>query len=153
MPNASRTINKSRQLSNVNCQLFKSGFSLVDVLLTMLLIGIFSSILLVGSGSYLTTRKSNYKVIASKIASEQIDAIRKQVADDPNYLTSLPNPSNSSFSHADLTKLPNGTGTQSLTNFQSATDIKLTTVTVGWNENNTSLSVNFETIIYADGLH
>lgn len=161
MPNTPRTKNKKLETGNTKeavktkSLLFKipssrlnSGFSLIDILLTMFLVVMFSSILLVGSGSYLTSRKSNLRTIASKIASEQIDSIRKYVKDNSSFPAD-----NTNFSHPDLPKLPSPSRSQTLSNFQGASDIKLTTITVNWLEDTETKSVKMETLIYINGLN
>lgn len=160
MPNSSRTINKNCQLSTarlasrakrVNCQLSKPGFSLIDVLLTMFLVVMFSSILLVGSGSYLTSRKSTLRTLAAKIASEQIDRLRNQAKTNFPYVQG--DPPCYAIDPAESSKLTSYSCTLSTTDHTPpAAEIYLVTVNVGWIEDSEPKSVKMETLIYQNGL-
>lgn len=137
------------QLSTLNSQ-FKKGFSLIDVLLTTLLVIMFSSILLVGSGSFLTSRKSSLRSVATKIASEQIDSLRNL-----DFATLIIQPSPDNFSHEDLSKLPSGaSGTQTieLNPPSNYPDMRLVTTKVTWTEDGEAKSVQMQTLIYENGL-
>ena len=57
-----------------------------------------------------------------------------------------------SFSDSDLSKLPSGVGTRTLSNYQSSTDIKQVTVTVTWQQNNNQKKIDLATLIYRNGI-
>lgn len=155
MPTASRTfdskhltrniLEKNRQLSVVNCQLCpKRGFTLIEIVLSLFLILAIVSILFSASGTYIHSRRSNLRAIATKIASKQIETLR-----NTNF-ASLP-PSGSFFD-PDLNQLPSGSAIRTVADYQSSTKIKQVTTQVSWIESNVSEQIVLETLISEHGL-
>lgn len=138
---SSQFIDHSRKRS-VNCQL--SGFTLVEILLSVFLILAIVSILFTAASTYVTSRGTNLAGVAAKIASRQIETLRKTAYD------SLP--ASGSFTDPDLAKLPQGQADQTLSDYQSSTDIKQVLVEIFWTENAAQKQVKMETLIYRYGL-
>ena len=120
------------------------GFTLLEIVLSLFLILAIITMLLSASGTYVSSRGSNLRGIAAKIASRQVESLRKMNFD------SLP--ASGSFSDPDLSKLPQGSGTQTLTVYQSSPDMKQVTIQVNWTENSTAKAVSQDTLIYRNGL-
>lgn len=127
----------------------KKGFLLIDTLLTLMVILILISILLTVAASYFISRRSSLKSRATKIASEQIDALRKQAKVNWVAISAVPCPVNT----ADYSLLPQAQCTMTLTNFQDYTDIKTVQVTIGWTERGSASSVKLDTVLYEHGLN
>ena len=123
---------------------FKLGFSLVEILLSIFIIIALISVLLTTSASYYQTHRSNLQQLAMSIASKQMETLRNTA------FASLP--SSGSFTDSDLSKLPQGTATQTLTNYQSSTKIKLVTIKVSWTESQVTKNAQLETLISETGL-
>ncbi len=123
---------------------FKLGFSLVEILLSIFIIIALISVLLTTSASYYQTHRSNLQQLAMSIASKQMETLRNTA------FASLPPSGN--FTDSDLSKLPQGTATQTLTNYQSSTKIKLVTIKVSWTESQVTKNAQLETLISETGL-
>lgn len=61
-------------------------------------------------------------------------------------------PASGSFTDTDLSKLPQATAVQTITNYQSSTKIKLATITVSWTESGVTKNAKLETLISETGL-
>lgn len=122
----------------------RSGFSLVEILLSIFLILALISVLLTTSASYYQTHRSNLQQLAMSIASKQMETLRNTA------FASLP-PSGS-FADSDLSRLPQSTATRTITNYQSNTKIKLATITVSWTESGVTKNAKLETLISETGL-
>src|SRR3990167_6851437 len=127
MPRASRTIDKKQltidrirkflwlnvrcQVSSVKCHL-QPGFSYIEILLSMFLILALVAILLTTSTVYIHSRRTILQTIATKMASCEIERLRK--------LAFLSLPGNGAIDvscASDLSKLPAGTSTRLVANF------------------------------------
>ncbi len=122
----------------------KPGFTLLEILLSLFLIIAIILMLISTSGTYLSSRSSNLRGIAGKIASRQIESLRKMDYD------SLP--ATGAFADSDLSKLPQSTASQTLTSYHSSPDIKLVTVQVSWSESGAAKLFSEDTLIYRNGL-
>jgi len=134
-------------MSNVNCQLSNvrksAGFTLVEILISLFLILTLLSILFTVSGSYVSSRKSGLEVIAAKIASKQVEVLRKTA------FASLP--SSGSFSDPDLSKLPQSSATQTIADYQSDSTIKQITIQINWVFNGANKQFTMDTLRYQNG--
>lgn len=120
------------------------GFTLVEILLSIFLILALISILLTTSASYNQTRRSNLQQLAMSIASKRMETLRNTA------FASLP-PSGS-FADSDLSKLPQSTATQTISNYQSSTKIKLITINITWTEKGVTKNAKLETLYSETGL-
>lgn len=122
----------------------KPGFTLIEVVLSLLLILAIVTVFFAGSSTYTTSRGANLAGIATKIASRQVETLRK------TEFASLP-PSGS-FSDPDLAKLPQGGATRTITDYETNPDIKLVTIQVAWVIAGSTKNVKLDTLIYKYGL-
>lgn len=163
MPNVSQTINNLLRLQTgqqlkINNHLSKPGFSLIDILLASFILMVFLSILLIGSGSFLTTRRYSLQNAAAQIASNRIDYLRNQAK--TNWATfNIPSTQNFTSSQiSELSKLPQGSLVQTIAVYPPLPaspypDVKQTNITVNWTENGNTRSAKFETLIYQYGIN
>ena len=128
----------------------RPGFTLVDTLIGIIILLPLITILISVSGSLNTSRQSNLQSLAAKIASRQMETIRK------GGFASLPPSTPTQFSDPDLSQLPNNTPLQSATDAcnppASPCKIKLVTVEVKWVQAETPKSAKVETLVYEYGL-
>lgn len=122
----------------------KLGFTLIEVLLSLFFLIAMFTILLSASGTLLHTRTSNLQTAATKIATKQIENLRN------TDFASLPG--SGTFADSDLSQLPQGTATRTITNYQSSADIKDVLITISYTENGAPRDVKVETLIYKNGL-
>lgn len=122
----------------------KKGFSLVEVVISIFVVLALIGVLLTTSSSFLTSRNSNLQQIANEIGTREIERLRNIAYD------SLPG--SGTISDSDLSKLPQGTATRTITTYQGDTDIKQVSVNITWNLGSTPKSVKFETLMYRYGL-
>jgi len=139
-----RLFKAKKQINNLTIQQSLSGFTLIEVLLSSFFFIALVTILLSSSGALLNTRKTNLETVAAKVASKQIENLRNTT------YASLP--SSGSFADAELSKLPQGAATRTLTSYQSSTDIKDVLITVSWIEKGVLKQLKMETLIYKNGL-
>ncbi len=150
MPGSSRPVNC--QLSTVNCRRMRDGFTLVEILLSIFIILAIVSILFATSGTFVSSRKSNLQSIATKIASRQIENLRNTAFDS---FPACPGPAGCNISaveEPDLAKLPSGSATKTLDDYEASDRIKLVTIDVNWTENNANQNIKLETLISENGL-
>ncbi len=120
------------------------GFSLIEVLLSIIIIVILGFLLLTASGTLSQTYSSNLQTIASKVASKEIETLR-----ETSFATL---PLSGSIADPNLAKLPNGSATRTVANYQSDPTIKQITVTVNWTFNNSPRQQQIVTLIYQNGI-
>ena len=132
------------QLSIVNCQLFKSGFTLIEIVLSVFLILGIVSILFSASGTYIHSRSAALASTAAKIASGEIETLRE--TDFANL------PSSGTFSSPDLSKLPSGQAQRTLGDYQGSSKIKQVTIAVSWQEGSLPKTIKMETLISESGI-
>ena len=155
MPSLWRTVNRkqeTRKNFDKNCQLSKPGFTLIEIALSLVFILAMIVILLTASGTFRTTRKGNLQGVATKIASRQIENLRNTAfASLPN----CPSPTGCSITSAeepDLSKLPSGSATKTLDDYEASTKIKQVLIKVNWTENTAPQEIKIETLISENGL-
>lgn len=124
----------------------KKGFTLIEVVISILLILALVTILLVTTGTFNSTRNSNLQGVAAKIASKKVESLRK------SGFANIPIGGPTSFSDSDLSKLPNATATQTVTYFTSTTKVKVVTINVDWTINGAPRNIKMETLVYEYGL-
>src|SRR3990167_11221829 len=128
---------------------WRPGFSYVEILLSLFLILALVAILLTTSTVYIHSRRTNLQTIATKMASCEIERLRKL-----NF-SSLPGDGSFDASCAsDLSKLPAGTSTRLVANFGSPVNpkIKQITTAVSWTEKGLARQIKLETLISENGL-
>lgn len=122
----------------------RKGFSLVEVVLSLFVALALITILLTASATLRTSRNSNLQVIATQIASRQIENLR-----NTDY-ASLPANGTTTFNDSNLSKLPNSTATQTFSDY--GTDIKQVTLQVSWQESGVNKNIKIDTLIYKNGI-
>jgi len=122
----------------------RPGFTLVEIIITLFVIMILSVILLTTSGTVTQRFKVNLQSTAAKIASKEVERLR-----NIDYASLPPT---GSVSDTDLSKLPSGAATRTVTNYQSSTAIKQVNVTVTWQVNGANKQISMETLIYQNGI-
>ena len=132
------------QLLTVNCRRWRHGFALIEICLSMLFILALVVILLTASGTYITSRKSNLQTSAIKIASRETETLRN------TEFTSLP--VTGPISDPDLSKLPSGNASRTISDYDVDGKIKLVTIQVNWIENSVSREIKIDTLISENGL-
>ena len=130
----------------------RSGFTLIEIALSLVFILAMIVILLTASGTFRTTRKGNLQGVATKIASRQIENLRNTAfASLPN----CPSPTGCSITSAeepDLSKLTSGSATKTLDDYEASTKIKQVLIKVNWTENAAPQEIKIETLISENGL-
>lgn len=122
----------------------RSGFMLIDLLLTLLFATTLVMLLLVTATTLTQTYKSNMQSVAARIATKEVEYLRK------TSYASLP--SSGSFSDPDLSKLPSGSTNLTISSYQSSADIKQATITVNWIQNGASKQILLDTLVYKYGI-
>ena len=120
------------------------AFSLIEVLIGLGIVLITLTILGVVINTVPLTKNARYQSTAYHIAAKEVEILRN------TSFASLPG--SGSFSGTGLSSLPSGSGSLTVVNYQSSTDIKQITVTVSWNDRGTTRSVTLETLIGSGGL-
>lgn len=125
----------------------RPGFTLVEILVSLLIIIAIIVVLFATTGTLSSSRGSNLQTVAAKIASRQVETLRKT-----DY-SSLPNcPSGCSFADSDIAQLPSGTATQTLATYGGSADMKLVTIQVNWTMQGAPRQLKIDTLIYKDGI-
>ncbi|KKT45964.1 MAG: hypothetical protein UW37_C0036G0009 [Candidatus Gottesmanbacteria bacterium GW2011_GWA2_44_17] len=137
-----------KQFNNSTIQQFRSGFALIEIVLSTFLILIFVSIVLSASGTFIATRKSNLAYIAAKIASRHLEFLRKSTWTE---ITALP-PGTVSISDPDLAKLPTSAATRSIGNYQTSSRIKQVIMKITWKENNANRELKMVSLFTENGM-
>lgn len=120
------------------------GLMLIEVLLALVFSATLAIILLITSSTLTQTYKSNTQSIAARIATTEIEKLRKTA------YASLP--SSGSFTDPDLAKLTSGTASRTMSSYQSSPDVKQATVTVNWTQNGSPRQIVLDTLIYKNGI-
>lgn len=132
------------ELQTKNWRRRRGGFTLVEILISVVLIIAIISILFASSGTFISSRSVTLQSIATKIAAREMENLRK------TDFASLPQ--SGQFSDPDLTKLPGGTATRTVSDYQSNPQIKQVQVEVNWQLNNAPKSLKLESLIYQYGI-
>ena len=149
------TISERERAKQFNNLTITSGFSLVEILLTLFFAAALGTILLTSTGTLSTGYRSNLQSIATKIASKDIENLRKL---DFALLPADTGQTCLQDLATDLAKLPNPCHTRQVSNFQNDADIKLITTTVTWYESGaqacalSTCVIKMNTLIYKNGL-
>lgn len=141
----------------------KSGFSLVEILISLLFIGALVTILFTSTGSLFVRRQSNLQSVAAKIASKEIERLRGLPFSGTGGFTTQGNLTCSTnlTLFPDLAPPPTGsmpTGScvdRIISDYAPSTpgQIYQVTVAVKWpNENNVTQNISMDTLIYQNGL-
>ena len=117
---------------------------LIEILLALLFAATLAILLLITSSTLTQTYKSNIQGIAARIATTEIENLRKTA------YASLP--SSGSFTDPDLAKLTSGTAALTISSYQSSPDIKQATVTINWVQNGAPKQIILDTLIYKNGI-
>lgn len=122
----------------------QKGFSLIEVIISIFIIGVVLVIYVVSSNSIVLNRNSKRQELALRIASSKIEELRNTA------YASLP--STGSFSHSLLTNLPSGAANLTVSSYNATT--KQVVVTVTWAEPNNpnTRQVELTTLINQGGL-
>ena len=128
------------------------GFSLIEMLLSVLVILALISILFAAAGTFKHTLRSNNQTLATKIATRQIETLKK------NGFDALPSLGSSFVSDSDLAKLPSGQEQQIVSVYPSncapscSNDIRQIKITVSWTEQGGTRNLILETVMSKNGL-
>ena len=126
----------------------REGFTLIEILLALLIIMAILVIFFTASSTYVSSRGTNLQTVAAKIASCEIEQLRKTAfASIANGTTNIGSPCNQ-----DIPKLPQGQATRTISDYSASTEIKLATILVIWVDNNAAKNIKMETLIYEFGL-
>lgn len=122
----------------------QSGFSILEVLISLLIIGAGLVIYTASTNSVILNKNTRHSEIALRIAATKIDSLRT------TPFASLPG--SGSFTDPSLASLPNGQANLTVSDFNAKT--KEITVVVSWLEpgSNPSHSVSLNTLITQGGL-
>ena len=124
----------------------KEGFSLVEVLIAVFVLGIVSmtliSVFIYGFNVVYRTRQIN---LATRIAQEEVELVRNLDYDDILLL-------GTSYSHESLSELENGNGTLSI-EAGPGDDIRKLTVSVTWDYRGINMRKDVVTFITREGVN
>lgn len=133
----------------VSCRHWRPGFSYVEILLSLFLILALIAILLTTTTTYIHSRRTNLQTIATKMASCEIERLRKLA------FSQLPgNGAIDASCTTDLSKLPAGTTLRLVADYGSPANpkIKQITTAVSWTEKGLAQQIKLETLISENGL-
>ena len=129
-------------------QKLNSGFTLIEILLALLNIIAMLAIFFTTSSTYVSSRSTNLQSIASKIASCDIEQLRKtDYSMLANGTVGIPPPCDQ-----DLPKLPQRQATRTLSDYSGNNKIKQATILITWVDNAANKNIKMETLIYENGL-
>jgi len=127
----------------------KSGFTLIEILISLILILAIILVLFASTGTLNASRGSNLQSVATKIASRQVETLRKTAY---SSLPTCPLPDGCPLSDSDLSKLPSASAKQFIDAYSRSADIKLATVEVDWTVSGAPKQIKIETLIYKSGI-
>ncbi len=119
---------------------FKSGFSLLEVMLVLFIISFGFIFYISASQTTIINSSINHKTIAHQIITKKIESLK---ATTPSNW-----PQNGSFSDPLLDLLPQGQATLNISNFDSGEKLKKIKVDILWNERGQLKQHTEETLIY-----
>ena len=131
-------------MSSLKTKKTQSGFTLIEVLMTLLILGIMMIMFQLVSNSVILNKYNRYKEIALRVAENQIQSLRT------TSYASLP--ASGSFNNSLLSSIPSGAGTMTLTQVQ--TGLTQAVVTVTWRNPSTTANqqIVLSTYIWQYGL-
>lgn len=146
MKNMPKILNSQSSILNA-----EKGFSLIELLLVIVIIGTIVFLLANLPNAFLLMAKSKHLSLAREIASKQIED--KRAMQFINLINDTVE-----ISDVRLKELPLGTGTTTvadcdLTICTNEEDIKKITVTISWKDNNKLQTVNLNTFIGKGGIN
>lgn len=118
--------------------------TLIEIIIVMGLVSILFTLVFLEAQMLTISRGQRYEDIAYHVANKKMEELRS--AD----FSSLP--SSGTISDPQLSSIPSGAGSFTITNYQSYTGMKQLTVTVTWS-NNGSKSVTLNTLAGDGGLN
>lgn len=119
-----------------------AGFTLIEVLITIFVVGVLVALYGVGVMTTSLTREAAHQDIALHAASQQLESLRM------GGYAALP--ASGSFSNTQITQLPSGSGAMTVSALNAKT--KQVVVTVSWQEGSRgSRSVSLSTYITETG--
>lgn len=121
------------------------GFSLVELLIALVFIIVAVFIFLSATDTLGRISQANHQTIAFHIASRKIESLRGQ------QFSAIP-PSGP-FADSELSKLPQGSATLTVGDYQGNTKIKQIEAKVTWFEQSVPKEVKTTTLISESGLH
>lgn len=122
----------------------KKGFSLIEILLAMVVMVALIGLLFSVSGTYFKSRSSDLQTTATSIAEKRMEDLRN------GGFTNLP--SSGSFADSNLSRLPQGTATQTISNYSGDSTIDLVTIQVNWVENTANKNIKIESFFTKGGI-
>lgn len=122
----------------------KKGFSLIEILLAVIVMVALIGLLFSVSGTYFKSRSSDLQTTATSIAGKRMEDLRN------GGFTNLP--SSGSFADSNLSKLPQGTATQTISTYSGDVNIKLVTIQVTWVENKATKKILTESLFTKGGI-
>ena len=127
----------------------KRGFTLIEIVLSLFLILAIVVILFATSGTFIPSRTTSLQGIATKIATREIENLRKT-----NFaaLPSCPSPGGCPIADTDLARLPSGEATRAIDDYQGSGQIKQVTVKITWIDKGAPKEIILETLISENGL-
>ena len=132
----------------IHHRLWRPGFTLIEILLALLIIIAMLAIFFTTSSTYVSSRSTNLQSIASKIASCEIEQLRKtDYSTLVNGTTNIQTPCDQ-----DLPKLPQRQATRTLTDYSGNNKIKQAIILITWVDNSANKNIRMETLIYEFGL-
>lgn len=141
-----KTVN--REPTTVNGRQWRPGFSYVEILLSLFLILALVAILLTTSATYIHSRRTNLQTIATKMASCEIERLRKLAF---SQLPAVDGQFDAACT-ADLSKLPSSSTLRTITDYGGNSKIEQVTVQVNWTEKGNAQQIKLETLISENGL-
>lgn len=137
----SNGVKKNKNPSDHNLQ---QGFSLVEMIVLIFIVGILFNLVIMEVESLIISRKQKYEDIAYHIANKEMESLRATSFDDL--------PSSGNISDTQLNQIPSGSGNFTVTDYTGYSGLKQLTVTVVWNDGS-SKSVVLNTIAGKGGLN
>lgn len=125
-------------------QLNQSGFSIIEVLITLFMVGVTLLLFQATANAIILNRYARYREVALRIADKEIQTLRT------TPFASLP--ASGSFADSLMSTIPSGQGSLTITDLNSS--LKNVTVTVTWKNprGNTSQRLQLQTYISKGGL-
>jgi type II secretory pathway pseudopilin PulG len=135
-----------------------SGFSLIEILISLLFIGALVTILFTTTGSLFTRRQSDLQSVAAKIATKEIEYLRGldfSTLKSKSGTINCPPGTTDGITPADFNNLRAGCMAREITDYATPPSQKIykVKVTINWrNDNNANKSLQMETLISENGL-
>lgn len=128
-------------------QKFQRGFSLIELLIALVLITITAFIFTKATDTLGRISRANHQTTAFHIAARKIESLRGKTFD--------PNLASGAFSDSELSRLPQGQGNLTVSQFQSEDQNKIKQVEakVSWYEQSQPKEVKITSLISENGLH